>query len=232
MQRRHLHLRFSSRSLRTCVTIALLEEHFLTRISMARYGKSANHSDLSVLDFYRFVAALGVFIFHLKNIDKRHLACLERLFRPFRRHVLHPVGLRHLLFLSRRLRWTRSYFRFLVRRIARIYPLHFLTLLCSQPLLFLWDQPAPTPQSSLPDFIHNLFLVQAWGVTDHLSFNSPAWSISAELFCYLLFPLFMLLAGRVVPRSYSQSLSGSATESLLTPTCRSGRIARRCMGPI
>jgi peptidoglycan/LPS O-acetylase OafA/YrhL len=33
-------------------------------------------------------------------------------------------------------------------------------------------------------------LLQAWGPVWHESFNVPAWSISAEFFVYLLFPLF------------------------------------------
>src|SRR5258708_21739589 len=90
---------------------------------------------------------------------------------------------------------TQSYFRFMIRRVARIYPLHVLTLFLFVGLTLLGIADSTlTSTGNLSDFFYNLFLVQAWGVTDHLSFNSPAWSISAELFCYILFPVLMLIS--------------------------------------
>ncbi len=38
----------------------------------------------------------------------------------------------------------------------------------------------------------NLLLVQSWGVTRELSLNYVSWSLSAEWFCYLAFPLIVL----------------------------------------
>ena len=34
------------------------------------------------------------------------------------------------------------------------------------------------------------------GVKERLTFNFPSWSLSAEMFCYLLFPLVALIAQR------------------------------------
>jgi peptidoglycan/LPS O-acetylase OafA/YrhL len=45
----------------------------------------------------------------------------------------------------------------------------------------------------------NLLLLQAWGVNDHMGLNSPSWSLSAELFVYLLFPLLAVLLTRARP---------------------------------
>src|SRR5258708_23148097 len=88
----------------------------------------------------------------------------------------------------------------MIRRVARIYPLHVLTLFLFVGLTLLGIADSTlTSTGNLSDFFYNLFLVQAWGVTDHLSFNSPAWSISAELFCYILFPVLMLIATSVSP---------------------------------
>src|SRR5260370_21681736 len=88
----------------------------------------------------------------------------------------------------------------MVRRGERIYPLHVLTLFLFVGLTLLGIADSTlTSTGNLSDFFYNLFLVQAWGVTDHLSFNSPAWSISAELFCYILFPVLMLIATSVSP---------------------------------
>src|SRR5260370_23575200 len=88
----------------------------------------------------------------------------------------------------------------MVRRGERIYPLAVLTLFLFVGLTLLGIADSTlTSTGNLSDFFYNLFLVQAWGVTDHLSFNSPAWSISAELFCYILFPVLMLIATSVSP---------------------------------
>ncbi|MCK1362181.1 acyltransferase [Bradyrhizobium sp. 199] len=151
-----------------------------------------------VLDFYRFVAALGVFIFHLKLIDTGISPAWNGSYGLFVDMFFILSGFVISYSYPSTSTGLRSYVRFLVRRIARIYPLHLLTLLIFAALA-LMGTSGPTPHASWPDFVQNLFLVQAWGITDHLSFNSPAWSISAELFCYFLFPLFMLLAGRISP---------------------------------
>lgn len=151
-----------------------------------------------VLDFYRFVAALGVFIFHLKLIDPGISPAWNGSYGLFVDMFFILSGFVISYSYPSTSTGLRSYARFLVRRIARIYPLHLLTLLIFA-ILALMGISGPTSHASWTDFIQNLLLVQAWGITDHLSFNSPAWSISAELFCYLLFPLFMLLAGRISP---------------------------------
>ncbi|QPF88088.1 acyltransferase [Bradyrhizobium genosp. L] len=150
-----------------------------------------------VLDFYRFVAALGVFIFHLKNVDQGISPAWNGSFGLFvdMFFILSGFVISYSYPAST---GVRSYVRFLVRRIARIYPLHVLTLLVFAGLTLI-GITGPAGHESFADFLYNLFLVQAWGVTDHLSFNSPAWSISAELFCYLLFPLLMWLATSVRP---------------------------------
>lgn len=151
-----------------------------------------------LLDFYRFIAALGVFIFHLKNIDKGISPVWNGSYGLFVDMFFILSGFVISYSYPATSTGLRTYVRFLVRRIAQIYPLHLLTLLIFA-VLALVGISGPTSHASWLDFLHNLLLVQAWGVTDHLSFNSPAWSISAELFCYVLFPLFMLLAGRVSP---------------------------------
>ena len=82
---------------------------------------------------------------------------------------------------------------FLFRRLARVYPLHFLILLG-----FLGYAAAAVAFGSAtaggedPDyFIASLFLVQNWGFHDVTRWNVPAWSISAEFFAYLLFPALL-----------------------------------------
>ena len=82
--------------------------------------------------------------------------------------------------------------RFWWKRVARVYPLHLVMLgsaiaLASLLLATGRADPAAFPLAELP--LH-LLLLQNWGFTDQLSWNTPAWSISAEAGAYLLFPLF------------------------------------------
>lgn len=83
---------------------------------------------------------------------------------------------------------------FLQRRIARIWPLHAVVLAGAVALALLMaatgrHDGAEFPFAELP--LH-LLLVQNWGFTDALAWNDPAWSISAELGAYLLFPFLAL----------------------------------------
>lgn len=182
-----------------------------------------------VLDFYRFVAALGVFIFHLKIIDSGIAPVWNGSYGLFVDMFFILSGFVISYSYPSDARGLKAYARFMIRRIARIYPLHLLTLLVFVLLIgFGLDRSA---RSTPLDFLYNLVLLQAWGVTDHLSFNSPSWSISAEFFCYLIFPLLMLLARKVHPLVLAAIV---AALYLVWPTaiCRSGKNDRRCMEPI
>lgn len=89
--------------------------------------------------------------------------------------------------------------RFLWRRFARIYPLHLATLAFYVALaaalhfgIARTDNPARYPFSDLPA---QLLLLHAFA-GERLTFNFPSWSLSAEMFCYLLFPAVALIAQR------------------------------------
>jgi peptidoglycan/LPS O-acetylase OafA/YrhL len=83
---------------------------------------------------------------------------------------------------------------FLLRRIARIWPLHLFMLAGAVAFVLVvaaTGRPASDhyPWSELP--LH-LALMQNWGFTQALTWNDPAWSISCELAAYALFPLLAL----------------------------------------
>jgi peptidoglycan/LPS O-acetylase OafA/YrhL len=89
--------------------------------------------------------------------------------------------------------------RFLWRRIARIYPLHLATLafyvIIALALHFgaaRTDNPARYPFSDLPA---QLLLLHAFD-GERLTFDFPSWSLSAEMFCYVLFPAIAAITAR------------------------------------
>lgn len=98
-----------------------------------------------------------------------------------------------------------NYIRFLIKRLSRLYPLHLITLSFFVAFAvavhagLLHSEGAETRYdlSALPA---NLLLIQAWGVDSELTFNYVSWSLSAEWFAYLLFPvvLFAFARGRAL----------------------------------
>ncbi len=90
-----------------------------------------------------------------------------------------------------------SFPTFVARRLARLYPLHLATLLAvlayvaaGRSLGIAVENPDAYTWAT---FWHNLLMIHAWGVSDSMSWNYVAWSISAEWFAYLSFlPLALL----------------------------------------
>ncbi|MCW4115105.1 acyltransferase [Aurantimonas sp. MSK8Z-1] len=99
-----------------------------------------------------------------------------------------------------RLTSPQAFGGFFLRRIARLYPLHLLTLAffaAIAVLIALGVVHTGEPQRwNLADLPFNVLAVQAWGTTDVLEFNYASWSVSAEFFCYMLFPLIVVAYGR------------------------------------
>ncbi|MFB9268770.1 acyltransferase family protein [Bradyrhizobium erythrophlei] len=96
---------------------------------------------------------------------------------------------------------------FMVRRFARVYPLHIVMLFAN--LLFrllriglvmagvVVAAPAAFEVNNAYSFVLNLFLLHSMGPIDYLSWNAPSWSISVEFYTYLVFGLVVLLAQRL-----------------------------------
>lgn len=72
---------------------------------------------------------------------------------------------------------------FAVARVARLYPLHLVTLAVCAVLFF--SDPANTAFA----FLAHLFMLQAFVQPVAHTFNGPSWSISVEVVCYVLFAL-------------------------------------------
>ncbi len=90
--------------------------------------------------------------------------------------------------------WRGSHLlRYGAARIARVYPVYALSLLVMAPFIVTANRPDRAPLLAA----HGL-LLQGWLWPLPVSWNTPAWSLSCEMFFYLSFPLaayFMRGAG-------------------------------------
>ncbi|QNN65688.1 acyltransferase [Sphingomonas rhizophila] len=80
---------------------------------------------------------------------------------------------------------------FALHRIARLHPLHLVTLLVVAGLQIacgrIFGAPLIYPNNSPATFIAHLAFASGWGIWNASSFNGPIWSVSAEVFIYALF---------------------------------------------
>jgi peptidoglycan/LPS O-acetylase OafA/YrhL len=88
--------------------------------------------------------------------------------------------------------------QFIVARFARIYPLHFFTLLLMLGLygIMYYTQTFNSMfdvNYDVSALIPQLLLIQALGIHSEATWNSPSWSISVEWWVNMCFPLLVFL---------------------------------------
>lgn len=160
--------------------------------------------NLKPLTAMRFFAAMWVVSFHYwpslglatpAVVSKGYLGV--ELFFVLSGFILSHVYLQ--AFGERRFRYAD----FLWARLARIYPVHLATLggmgllIALATLVGLQAGDKVLIWPSLPA---QLTLTQAWGLAPRGGWNHPSWSISAEWFAYLTFPMFAWAAWRLRAR--------------------------------
>lgn len=105
-------------------------------------------------------------------------------------------------------RWSTSLtLRFWWARFIRLWPAYAATLLLVAAwhfglrLLGLHDPVAPR-DLSLGSFLRQLTMVVQWTEpdSDRLTWNGPAWTVSAEVLAYIVFPVLALLTVRYLDR--------------------------------
>ena len=159
------------------------------------------------LEGLRFIASVAIVLYHFVPYTERGLASTE--FWSGRLSI--AVDLFFVIsgiviangYLGRTRSW-REYGEFIRRRFARLYPLHLATLgfyvmVGAAASIGLLNVVRDT-KYAFNELPANLLLVHAWGFSSQLSFNYVSWSISAEWFVYLLFPLIAWAAAR--PRGF------------------------------
>lgn len=156
---------------------------------------------ISPLTSLRFFFALMVFFSHLDFLKESKYPILQWIYNNIFQEGYMGVSFFFILsgfilsynyqegILTKKLS-LRKYF---IARFARIYPLHILTFIIALPLsykLFTSDFI-----SGIIKVLFNVSLTQSFipFQSVYFSFNAPSWSISDEMFFYVMFPVLVFV---------------------------------------
>lgn len=158
----------------------------------------------------RGIAALMVLFYHVQYGADYHLP-FEQATALFQRgylmvdlfFILSGFIISHVNRADRGVAYDRKEARdFLLRRLARIYPLLLFTLVAllafriMAQMLDVGSAMVPWDRHSILNLVAQLLLLNAW-LPFGGGWNTPSWSISAEMFTYLLFPPIVSLNCRM-----------------------------------
>jgi peptidoglycan/LPS O-acetylase OafA/YrhL len=183
----------------------MTEIHTIHRVAKSTPDLLAPTAKIEALTSIRFFAAISVVFFH---IGYTAVANWSVPLATLTSYGYAAVGLFYTLsgfvlahtYLGRQT-GLRSFY---LARFARIYPLYLLALILAFPV---FAQRAHLGEYSALRFIASLVTVpamlQAWMPATALAWNTPAWSLSAEAFFYLVFPFILArLACRTARECY------------------------------
>jgi peptidoglycan/LPS O-acetylase OafA/YrhL len=109
----------------------------------------------------------------------------------------------------RQTEWNRTaLLRYGIARFARIYPLYILSLLILAPIIAgSVERGEVGSPAQLKELVAKyLLLLQGWERLP-VDWNTPAWSLSCEVFFYAMFPVMaVLLRGRLRPTAVAGTL--------------------------
>ena len=163
-------------------------------VALSTSSRGPRKAPVHTLTTFRFFASLAiVFVHALQSARYDYLASGVSFFFILSGFVL--------TYVHPRIDGGMEFARFWVARLARIWPLHIFTL-----VVVLIVQPfGRNPfKHFFSEFFLNLFLLQSWAPIRRvaMSFNFVSWSISVELFFYLVFPFLLPLVFRMPGKTF------------------------------
>jgi peptidoglycan/LPS O-acetylase OafA/YrhL len=181
------------------------------RVRMTIDAKAAQNSmtgaepvRFEALDSWRGVAAILVVLFHAQVASHVRDAALVRAGEMLVDFFFVLSGFVIAYAYAGRVKSGADLGRFMMLRFGRVLPLHVVVLAAfiamegfkaMAPGLGAPDDAAFTGTNQIGAILTNLFLVQV-GTHDQLTWNTPAWSIAAEIVAYAAFGVAALLLGR------------------------------------
>jgi peptidoglycan/LPS O-acetylase OafA/YrhL len=149
---------------------------------------------LSSLTATRGFAALMVVIFHF-GMNCYPFSEAQRFFSKGNLAVSYFFTLSGFIMCYTYANKEIGFSSFLRKRMARILPVYILGiwLMVAYVCYNLRFNNIPLAKDFMTDIVLNIGLLQAYIPGHAISINSPGWSLSVEMFFYLLFPLLLLL---------------------------------------
>jgi peptidoglycan/LPS O-acetylase OafA/YrhL len=167
------------------------------------------HRHFNVLDLSRLLAAVAVLFWHYQHFyvapgwENFHVnRAREPLYRWLAFLYDHGAdavqyfwAVSGFVFAHVYLADPRARGRFWLARVARLWPLHLLTLglvaAMQAVALARWGEFYIYDWNDARHFVLSLFLAQYWGFQANQSFNGPSWSLSTEIVAYAAFWLLL-----------------------------------------
>lgn len=136
------------------------------------------------LTFTRFIAAVLIVIFHYgKDSFLFNNPYLEFVIKNSAVFVSYFFMLSGFVMMIAYYNKSKiNAFEYFKNRFARIYPLYILGIVLVLIISILNNEV------NILDLFLNIFMIQSWIPAKALTLNVPGWSISVEIFFYLLFP--------------------------------------------
>ena len=161
--------------------------------------------DMLHLDALRIVGALMIVVFHFNryiNLDGRWpvaddmikgFSLIVDLFFLISGYVMAAI------YTGRLTSWNK-YATFLKKRVARLGPLHWATMLVFVGVwaagVMGWGGDHDAKRYDLSCIVPNVLFVHAWHTCHSQTWNFVSWAISAEMGMYLALPLLFWITGR------------------------------------
>lgn len=156
-----------------------------------------NFVRLNALDGWRGVACVIVATFHFSAAHSLYFQAWLRNCAPLLEFFFIVSGFVMALAFADSVKDVRGFWAYMIRRLGRVWPLHLATFAILLALALTKAALGTTyggfyggmaPEAILPQ----IFMLQTW-VGMGLTWNFPAWTLSAEFAAYIIFGLIVLV---------------------------------------